>query len=375
MITVKCSPHIHSKNSTDKAMIYVIIALLPSCIWGCFVFGWHAAVVVAVSIISAVLSEYLLNLISKEHTLTDFSALLTGLLVGMNMPPMIPLYVPVIASVFAIAVVKWTFGGLGSNWMNPALGGRVFVFFSFTNAMTDFTLPKTLMKAADAMSRASFSNHIVADAFSGATPLSVLKTGLSMGITGHDQFYMLNGRPVTDFASSLGDKLGINPFAVDAFFGNTPGCIGEVSALLLILGGIFLLCMKVINWRIPVIYIGSFTLLTWIFGGLPYELGLFSGEILLPVFSGGLMLGAIFMATDWVTTPTTPKGEIIYAIGCGFFTFLLRSFGSLPEGVSLAIILMNIAVPTIDRYCKTKKFGFVKVKKEKRSKGIKEVKA
>ncbi len=373
MITVKCSPHIHSKNSTDKAMLYVIIALLPAAIWGCYVFGWHAAVVLAVSILSSVLTEYLLNLISKEHTLKDFSAVLTGLLVGMNMPPQIPLYVPILASAFAIGVVKWTFGGLGSNWMNPALGGRVFVFFSFTSAMTNFTLPRTLMKAADAMSRASYANHIVPDAFSGATPLSILKTGLGMGITGHDQYYMLNGRPVTDFATALGEKLGINPFAIDAFFGNTPGCIGEVSALLLLCGGIFLLCTKVINWRIPVFYIGSFTVLTWIFGGLPYGAGLFKGELLLPLFSGGLMLGAIFMATDWVTTPTTPNGEIVYAVGCGFFTFLLRYFGSFPEGVSLAIILMNIVVPTLDRYIKTRKFGYVKPQKEKKSK--KEVKA
>ena len=189
-----------------------------------------------------------------------------------------------------------------------------------------------------------------------------MKTAMSGGAAGRSTDLLT--LPVTDFAQNIADKLGISPYAVDAFFGNVGGCIGEVSALLLILGGIFLLCMKIITWRIPVIYIGSFALLSWMFGGVPYGLGVFHGEILLPVFSGGLMLGAFFMATDWVTTPTTPKGEIIFAIGCGFFTFLIRYFGSLPEGVSLAIILMNIVTPTIERFVKTKHFGYVKPEKK-----------
>ncbi len=364
MLTVRTSPHIHSSNRTDKAMLYVILALLPSTIWGIAVFGWHALLVVLVSIGSAVLTEYLLGLISKEFTLPDLSAIVTGLLVGMNMPPSINILIPILASAFAIAVAKWTFGGLGANWMNPALAGRVFVFFSFTSQMSTFTLPRTLMASANTLSKWGVRNP-VADALSGATPLSVLKTGLSMGLEG-TQESILAYRPLTDFASMLGDKLNINPYAVDAFFGNTSGCIGEVSALLLLVGGIFLLCKKVITWRIPVCYIGSFALLAFVFGGLPYGNGLFSGEILLPIFSGGLMLGAFFMATDWVTTPTTPVGEIIFAVGCGFFTFLFRYFGSLPEGVSLAIILMNIVTPTIDRYVKVKKFGYVKPVKEKK---------
>ncbi len=367
MTTVRTSPHIHGPLSTNKAMLWVIIALLPSTLWGCFVFGWYALLVVVVSIGSALLAEYLLGLIYHEFTLRDLSAVVTGLLVGMNMPPHVPIYIPILASVFAIAVAKWTFGGLGSNWMNPALAGRVFVFFSFTSQMSTFVLPRTLLSSADILSRASYANHINADVFSGATPLSLLKSGLSMGMTGNNQFYMLNGRPVTAFAERIGGALHINPFAVDAFFGNTAGCIGEVSACLLICGAIFLLIMKVINWRIPVVYIGSFAILTWIFGGIPYERGFFSGELLLPIFSGGLMLGALFMATDWVTTPTTPWGEVIFAVGCGFFTFLIRYFGSLPEGVSLAIILMNIVTPTIDRYVKVRKFGYVKPsKKEKK---------
>jgi len=370
ILNVSSSPHIHSKNRTDKAMLYVILALLPATFWGVYVFGLHALLVVLVSIGASVLSEYLLGLVSKEFTLPDLSAIVTGLLVGMNMPPEINILIPMLASFFAIAVAKWTFGGLGANWMNPALAGRVFVFFSFTSQMSSFSLPRTLLKSASSLSASGMTNSIVPDVFSGATPLSVLKTGLSMG-AGSDQFSMLSGRPITDFALKIGSCLNIDPYAVDAFFGNCAGCIGEVSALLLILGGIFLLIMKVINWRIPVFYIGSFSILVWVFGGIPYGNGLFSGEILLPVFSGGLMLGAFFMATDWVTTPTTPKGEIVFALGCGFFTFLFRYFGSLPEGVSLAILLMNIVTPTIDRYIKTRKFGYVKPIKEKSDKEAK----
>ncbi len=350
MRIVKSSPHVHDTLSTDKAMLYVIAALMPSCLWGIIIFGWHAAVTVAVSVGSAVLTEYLLGLISKENTLSDYSAIVTGLLVGMNMPPAVPFLIPVLASAFAIGVVKWTFGGLGCNWMNPALAGRVFVFFSFSKQMGQFMLPWTLG----------------VDAVSSATPLSQMKTGLSAGLSGTSAD--LISSPVSAFAEKAADALHISPYAVDAFFGNTAGCIGEVSALLLIAGGIFLICMHIISWRIPAVYIGVFAVLAWAFGGIPYGLGAFHGEILVPVFSGGLMLGAFFMATDWVTTPTTAKGEVIFAIGCALLTFLIRYFGALPEGVSLAIILMNIVTPTIDRYVRPKKFGFVKAPKNKEAK-------
>ncbi len=346
MMTVRTSPHIHGNLRTDKAMLFVVAALIPSALWGVWAFGVRALVVLLVSIASSLLVEYLLGLVSKESTLRDGSALVTGLLVGMNMPPAVPLFIPVIASAFAIAVVKWTFGGLGCNWMNPALAGRAFVFFSFTSEMSAFTLPRAFG----------------VDAVASATPLSALKTAMTAGGTGLS--YELLTLPVTDFASSLSDKLGISPYVIDAFFGNVGGCIGEVSSLLLLVGGIFLIAAKIITWRIPVVYIGSFALLSWMFGGIPYGLGAFHGEVLLPLFTGGLMLGAFFMATDWVTTPTTPKGEIIFAAGCGFFTFLIRYFGSLPEGVSLAIILMNIVSPTIERFVRVKPFGYVRKKKE-----------
>jgi len=347
MKVVKTSPHVHSALSTDKAMLFVIIALLPSCLWGIIIFGFRALITVAVSIAAAVLTEYLLGMIYKEKTLSDLSAVVTGLLIGMNMPPAINPLIPVLASVFAIAVVKWTFGGLGCNWMNPALAGRVFVFFSFSKQMGQFILPWTLK----------------IDAVSSATPLSAMKTAMNGGAIGKSTELIAN--PASDFAYKLASKLHISPYAVDGFFGNSAGCIGEVSAVLLIAGGIFLLCMHVITWRIPVVFISSFALLSWAFGGIPYGLGAFHGEILVPVYSGGLMLGAIFMATDWVTTPTTAKGEVIFALGCGLLTFLIRYFGALPEGVSLAIILMNIVTPTIDRYVRPKKFGYVKPEKQK----------
>ncbi len=352
MKTVRTSPHIHGPLRTDKAMLFVIVALLPSALWGVFAFGPRALLVLAVSVAASVLTEYLLGLVSKEFTLKDLSAAVTGLLVGMNMPPAVPLYIPVIASAFAIAVVKWTFGGLGCNWMNPALAGRVFVFFSFTSQMSAFSLPRWMRL----------------DAVSSATPLSAMKTAVTGGAQGLSQDLLAGTIPNTDLAVAVADRLGISPYAVDAFLGNVGGCIGEVSALLLLAGGIFLLATKIITWRIPVVYIGSFALLSWVFGGIPYGQGLFGGEVLVPVFSGGLMLGAFFMATDWVTTPTTPKGEIIFALGCGFFTFLIRYFGSLPEGVSLAIILMNIVTPTIDRFVKVKPFGYVKKPRKKEAK-------
>lgn len=352
MRKVSASPHVHSPMDIRKSMLFVIIALLPSSIWGVYAFGLRALLVLLVSIAASVLTEFLLGRIDKKNTLGDLSAVVTGLLVGMNMPPQIPLYIPVIASFFAILVVKWTFGGLGCNWMNPALAGRVFVFFSFSSAMSSFSAPRAL----------------AADALASATPLGAVKTAIAGGMTGLDYEGVLSqlGHTSTAFAQSIGSALGISPYTVDAFIGNVGGCIGEVSSLLLLVGGIFLIASRVITWHIPVVYLGSFAILSWVFGGVRAGLGLFNGEVLMPLFTGGLFLGAFFMATDWVTTPTTKRGEVIFALGCGFFTFLIRYFGSLPEGVSLAIILMNILTPTIDRYVRPKKFGYVKPVKEAR---------
>lgn len=352
MKRVSASPHVHTSMDIRKSMLFVIIALLPSALWGVYAFGLRALAVLLVSVASALLCEFLLGLIDGKRTTGDLSAVVTGLLIGMNMPPAVPFYIPVIAACFAIFVVKWTFGGLGCNWMNPALAGRVFVFFSFSSAMSAFSAPRAL----------------AADALASATPLSAVKTAIGGGMMHLDYEGVLSnlGYSTTALADTVGSALHISPYTVDAFLGNIGGCIGEVSALLLIAGGIFLIATKVITWHIPVVYLGSFAILSWIFGGVRAGDGLFAGEVLYPLFTGGLMLGAFFMATDWVTTPTSRCGEIVFALGCGFFTFLIRYFGSLPEAVSLAIILMNILTPTIDRYIRPRKFGYVKPVKEAR---------
>lgn len=345
-LTVSASPHIHAKQHTASIMWSVSLALVPATLWGVYAFGLRSLLVLGVAIVTASLGEYLLGRLSKESTLWDGSAVLTGLLVGLNMSPTVPLYIPFVASAFAIFVAKWTFGGLGANWINPALAGRVFVFFSFTTPMSTYKLPRTLASLAP-------------DALSSATPLSFTKTAISSGQLGLDANALLSqgGYPSTSFAQSIASVTGFSPYSIDTFLGNVGGCIGEVSALLLLAGGIYLLVRKIITWHVPLTYLGSVALLSWIFGGLPAELGLFSGPFFPSLFSGGLMLGALFMATDYVTSPITHKGQIIFGLGCGFFTFLFRFFASMPEAVSVSILLMNIVTPTIDRYIVPRKFG------------------
>ncbi|MEE8441883.1 MAG: RnfABCDGE type electron transport complex subunit D [Spirochaetia bacterium] len=354
-VRITSSPQYHDRESTARIMWTVSACLVPAAAWGVYVFGLRALWVVMASITAAVASEYLAGLPLKRFTLADGSAVLTGLLVGMNMPPAVPFYIPVIASVFAIVVVKWTFGGLGSNWMNPALAGRVFVFFSWTRHMTKWTMPTTLP---------------VLDGFSSATYLGIVKTGLteSNGATGGPLALLERvGFPhsnldtiVTDWLNTvIFDPLRISlPFGyVDPFVGNIPGSIGEISALLLLLGSVYLFARRIITWEIPTTYFLSFGLLTWIFGGLVHGGRAFTGDVLFHVLSGGFMLAVFFMATDMATSPMTRKGMLIYGAGVGFLTFLIRTYGSFPEGASLAIILMNIFVPLIDRTTRPSRFG------------------
>ncbi len=329
---VTTSPQIHAPGSTRRVMGWVLAALVPAAVWSIVLFGWRAALVITASVAAAVITEGLLNLAFKrENTLNDLSAVVTGVLIGFNMPPEVPVFIPVVASVFAIAVVKWSFGGLGSNWMNPALAGRVFVFFSWGTDMTRWTLP----------------GIGGADAVSGPTPLGSVKlalSDLSAGIDGPMRLLESAGMPTT---------------YLDLFLGRIPGSLGEMSALLLIIGGLLLIILKIVNWEIPVAYIGSFALFMWAFDGMQYGGGIFSGDVLFHLFTGGLMLGALFMATDMVTSPLTLKGRIIFGLGCGLFTFVIRRFGNLPEGVSLAIIFMNILVSLIDRFMKPTRYGVV----------------
>jgi len=357
MRLIEPAPQIHHRDSTARIMWTVTLCLVPAGMWGVYVFGMRVLAVLAVSVLSAVLAEFVMSkVLGQESTIQDGSAFLTGLLIGYNLPPSIPYYIPVLASLFAIVIVKWTFGGLGHNWMNPALAGRVFVFFSWTGQMTVWTMPKT-MDAVDSVSSASV--------------LGYLKTGLldyQGSETGPMAFLRNAGYPqssmdmrVTEWLRGIfGD--GFSGGYWDLFAGNVPGCIGEISALLLLLGAVFLFYKKIITWEIPVSYLVSFSFFLWIFGGLRFNSGYFHGNILFHLLSGGLMLGVFYMATDMVTSPLNTRGMLIYGAGAGFLTFLIRIFGSFPEGVSLAIILMNIFVPMINRYTEVKRFGVIEEK-------------
>jgi electron transport complex protein RnfD len=356
-LLVTSSPHIHALDSTAKIMWTVVVCLLPAGIWGVYAFGMSALLVIIVSIGASLLTELVLGRIDNRFTINDGSAFLTGLLIGYNMPPGVPLYIPAIASVFAIVVIKWTFGGLGGNWMNPALAGRVFVFFSWTGAMTSWKLPSALRGLSGA------------DAITGASPLGIIKSGLfeySGTARGPAEFLSMQNYPHTiadgNVISWLNTNVGLNleNGYFDLFVGNVPGCIGEVSALFLLLGTVYLFVKKIITWHIPVSYLLSFGIMTWMFGGLRFGGGYFSGDVLFHLLSGGLILGVFYMATDMVTSPLTSKGMIIFGVGAGLLTFLIRFFGSFPEGVSLAIIFMNIFVPLINRYTGPRRFGLAK---------------
>ncbi|NLT98335.1 MAG: RnfABCDGE type electron transport complex subunit D [Christensenellaceae bacterium] len=309
--TLSSSPHVRSAETTGRIMLDVIIALLPATVLGVVFFGWNALWVVLVSTAAAVATEALLQkLMKKKITITDGSAAVTGLLLALNLPPSVPLYIPIVGSVFAIAIVKQCFGGIGSNFLNPALAARAFLMLSWTPAMTSWTMP--------------------ADAVSTVTPLAAIKEAGA-------------GAP--------------SPY-LDMFLGTVGGCIGETSALALLIGGIYLVARRVIDPSIPLIYIATVGLFTWVAG----PDGLFTGDGLYHMLAGGLMLGAIYMATDYTTSPMTVKGRIIFALGCGVVTSVIRLWGGYPEGVSYSILLMNLFVPLIDRAIKPRMFGSVALK-------------
>lgn len=340
--TAPFSPHIHRPSSVNRIMWDVVIALTPAAIAGVYYFGTNSIRIILISIGTAVLTELVMNLLTKRDlTITDGSAVLTGLLFAFNLPPATPWYVIVIGSIFAIAIVKWAFGGLGHNIMNPALGARVFVLAAWSTVMVNNWSPPIQEFMAQGQSFGEASKSIL-DAVSSASPLNSLKMIAEQG---------------ADAVSSA------TPMATDLytykqlFWGNIPGCIGETSAFALLLGFIYLMARKVIFPPVPAIYIGVVALLTWIFGGLPFGTGLFTGDPLYHILSGGLMLGAIYMATDYVTSPMTVKGNIIYAVFLGILTTIIRLWGGYPEGVSYSIVLMNFFVPIIDRYSKPKIYG------------------
>lgn len=309
MLKVSSNPHIRSKDTTARIMQYVVAALLPATLFGIFNFGLHALLLVLVTVATTVLTEYIYDrCMKKKISIGDFSAVVTGLLLALNLPPKAPLWIGVIGGVFAIIVVKMLFGGLGQNFMNPALGARCFLMISFTSIMTNFDC----------------------DAYTGATPLAAIKAG--------------EGAP----------KL------LDMMIGRTAGTIGETSMIALLIGAVFLLVMKVIDLRVPGSYILSFVVFILLFSGR----GLDINYILSQLAGGGLMLGAFFMATDYVTRPITKNGQYVFGIFLGIMTGIFRIFGPSAEGVSYAIILGNLLVPLIERFTKPTAFGKKKAKKE-----------
>ncbi len=310
LLHVSSSPHVRDKVNTGNIMLTVLIALLPSALFGVYNFGPHALMLILVSILCCVATEAVYEkIVHKKLTIQDYSAAVTGLLLALNLPPNAPWWIAVIGSVFAILVVKQLFGGLGQNIMNPALAARCFLLISFTGRMTDFAVPK-----------GAWGN--IADTVSGATPLAALKAGESVNW-------------------------------VDLFFGNIHGTIGETSALAILIGAVILLVRGVIDLRIPLTYIGSFAIFVLLFGGHGFDMN----YLLCHLFGGGLMLGAWFMATDYVTTPITKKGQLVYGVCLGVFTGLFRIFGGSAEGVSYAIIFCNLLVPIIERFTMPVAFG------------------
>lgn len=335
------APHLHEGTTTAGMMFSVVLCLLPAGLWGVLLFGPRALYVLAVSVGTSLLTELAVSgLFLRRFTLGDGSALLTGLLLGYSLPPAVPLFIPAVASFFAIAVIKLTFGGLGRNWMNPALGARVFVMFSWTGPMTRWAAPLA-----------------AADALSGATPLGLVKEALAHpvhGVRGPIELLLAGLHPAglkAGFFPDLLQRLGrLTPAGYGQLaLGTMAGCIGEGSALLLALGSVYLFVKKIIAWEIPAAYLGSFSLLAWAFGGLPFGTGLFRGDVAFHLLSGGLALGALYMAADPVTSPLRRPGRILFGLGCGGLTFLLRTWGSQPEGVALAVILMNMLVPLLNR--------------------------
>lgn len=298
---ISSSPHIRSKVTTGSIMLYVIIALLPATIFGVYTFGLSALIVVLITTASAVVTEYVYQkLMKKKVTISDFSAALTGLLLALNLPAEAPWWMCVLGSVFAILIVKQVFGGLGQNFMNPALGARCFLLISFTGRMTTF----------------------VYDGVTGATPLALLKYGENVNL-------------------------------MDMLIGNEAGTIGETSVIAILIGALFLIAMGIIDLRIPGTYLASFVVFIVLFGGRGFDLTYITAHLC----GGGLMLGAWFMATDYVTSPITKTGQIVYGICLGVLTGLFRLFGGSAEGVSYAIIFSNLLVPLIEKITLPKPFG------------------
>jgi len=306
---VTISPHFKIEDNIPRIMWTLFFCLLPAGIASIFIFGRAVIVIISLSIATAVLTEAAVQLVRRQKlSIFDGSAALTGLLLAYILPPSVPFWIPIIGSFFAVLITKQLFGGLGRNIFNPALAGRAFLVASWPKYMTQFSKP---------------FNY---DAITCATPLAIAKEGGSLS-------------PLNYF---------------DLFMGNRGGCIGEVCIVFLILGAVYLLYKGYISWHIPFTYIFTVGILSWIFQG---NRGLFTGDWLFFILSGGLILGAFFMATDYVSSPLTNKGKLLFGLGCGVLTFIIRCWGGYPEGVCYSILMMNAAVPLIDRYIRPRIYG------------------
>lgn len=324
LLNISPSPHIQSRETTQKLMFGVVIALMPALFTSILYFGTGAIVVTSASVISCLTFEYLIQrfIFRKPISITDGSALITGLLLAFNLPSNIPVYMVVIGSLIAIGVAKMTFGGLGNNPFNPALVGRVFMLISFPVQMTSWPVP------------AGFSTGYT-DAITGATPLAIIKEGIKNG----------------ESLSQLMEKV---PSTLNLILGKMGGSMGEVAAIALLIGFAYMLYKKIITWHIPVsilVTIAIFTSILWLSN--PEK----NADPVFHLLTGGVLLGAIFMATDYVTSPMTPKGKILFGFGIGVLTVIIRVFGAYPEGVSFAILIMNAFVPLMNTYIKPKHFG------------------
>jgi electron transport complex protein RnfD len=353
---VSVSPHIRDNTDIPKIMYSVVIALTPAIIGAGYFFGFRALILILISVLSAMATEAVVQRMRKQTwTILDGSAIITGILLAFNLPPGVPFWIPIIGSVFAIGIAKHPFGGLGYNPMNPALLGRAFLLASWPVHMTkDWLKPFWWQEAGYNFFTWKVSeNKAIVDAISSATPLNIVKN--SKEILSNSSLFQPD---IVSKASQAMDKMFDS--TTDLFIGNVGGCIGETSALLLILGALFLLYKDYISWQIPLSYIGTVAILGWIFGG---KTGFFTGDMLFQVFSGGLILGAFFMATDMVTSPLSKNGHLIFGFGCGVLTVVIRVVGGYPEGVSYSILLMNLTVPLIDRFTLPTPFGVDKKRK------------
>jgi len=337
MFKVSATPHIRDKTNIPIIMYSVVAALIPALIGAVYFFGLNALWIILLCVVTSIATEGIIQKLSgKSLTILDGSAIVTGILLAFNLPAGVSWWIPVVGSIFAISVGKMSFGGLGNNPMNPALLGRVFLLISWPVQMTTkWTYPRGVL---------------VVDAETVATPLAILKESIAV----LKSYVILPVNNINEVNSAMSRIADIQASYVDLFIGRVSGCIGETSVILLLLGALFLLYKRYIGWRIPFSFVGTVAFLTWMFGG--YD-GLFSGLWLFHVLSGGLILGAFFMATDMVTSPITPRGQLVFGIGCGVLTSIIRIYGGYPEGVSFAILLMNLTVPIIDRFTRPKIFG------------------